>query len=250
MVRWICVAVGAVAFALGLRRWRRQRPRYFDDRPMSVALFKAVCKPVLHAAVDITVEGPVPDGGAVLASNHPNYLDGPLMMAVDDRIRPVAKPQGLPLVRAGLRLSGSILVGRHARHEAAAHLRRGGQIWVAPEGHMTGERLGPLRPGPARIAVSAGVPLVPVAIRYRHSDGTAAGPGPVGTVGPRLRGWRPWRRPGVRVVFGAPIWPQSGSESAAMTELREVLSVLADVPMDDDVGGAVHAPPGRTTMSQ
>jgi 1-acyl-sn-glycerol-3-phosphate acyltransferase len=199
--------------------------RRIEGRSIATVVLTALGRPLLRAAVRVDVQGGVPPGGAVLASNHPNYLDGPLMMSIDDRVRPVARPQTLPCVRFALRCSGALIVGRRTIGSAVDHLRAGGLVWLAPEGHMTGASLDKGRTGVARIAAAAGVPVVPVAIRYPE------GHGPVGTVGPALRDWRPWRRSRVTVVFGAPMPVTAEASPEVSTELIMArLSDLAGVP--------------------
>ena len=168
-------------------------------------VFTTLARPVLRAALRVRVEGTMPAGAAVVVSNHPNALDGPLALMLDPRVRPIAKPQRHPLARLGFALSGTIVRGRGSAVDAGAgHLRRGGMIWLAPEG---GSFQGPLRAprsGAAVLATQAGVPIVPMGIRYATAEG------------PRLRAWRPWRRPCVTEVFGAPITPRPGETPEAL----------------------------------
>ena len=167
-------------------------------------LFTTLARPVLRRALRVSVDGAVPKGAAVVVSNHPSALDGPLAVMLDPRIRPIAKPQRHPLARLGFALSGTIVRGRGSAVDAGVgHLRRGGMIWLAPEG---GSFHGPLRAprsGAAVLALEAGVPIVPMGIRYETERG------------PRLRRWRPWRRPEVRVVFGDAVALRPGDTPAS-----------------------------------
>lgn len=162
--------------------------------------FLAVGRAVLPRLCRLEVEGRLPDRPAVVVSNHPNGLDGPVAMLLDRRIRPVAKPQRNLLARAGFALSGTLVTGGGAVDMAAGHLRRGGMVWLAPEGGISGPVLRRPRTGAARMAMAAGVPIVPLAIRYADQ------------VPPRLWAWRPWRRPSVRLVVGAPITVALGAD--------------------------------------
>lgn len=221
------VATVMVALAAGGTAWYARR---VEGRRVAAVLVTALGRPILRAAVRVRVEGRVPDSGAVLASNHPSLLDGPLMMALDDRVRPIAKPQPRPAVALALRLSGALLVGGHALQGAVDHLRRGGLVWLAPEGRMTGAVLGRGRSGAARMATQAGAPVVPVFIDYG------------GTAGPRLQQWRPWRRPVVRVTFGAPMLP--GLQEPAETVTRQLMTALSEltgIPPAAPVAGAAPA---------
>ena len=215
--------------------------RRIERRSVAALALATIGRPLLRAAVCVRVQGRFPAGGAVVASNHPNVLDGPLVMALEDRIRPVARPQRMLLVRLALRWSGSIIVGTQAVDRAVVHLRSGGLVWLAPEGRMTGERFGRGRSGAARMALAAAVPLVPVAICYAGVRVTGSGGfsgvpsavGPVGAVGPRLRDWRPWRRPQVTVVVGEAIPVQETSAAEEITAaLMEQLSRMTGVPLE------------------
>lgn len=169
-------------------------------------------------AVRITVKGRAPAHGAVLASNHPSYLDGVLGVWVERcRTRPVVKPQRHLAARAAFWLSDAIPVGEATRAEAAAHLRAGGLVWLGPEGHMTGPVLGPGHPGAAAMAAAAGVPIVPLAVHC--------------TARLRLRDWRPWRRPPVRLEFGAPV-ASDADGAVVMDEVMRTFSAMTGVPYD------------------
>jgi 1-acyl-sn-glycerol-3-phosphate acyltransferase len=203
------LVVTAVAGTSLLAAWRCGRR--VDLLPLPAVLLRAVCAPVLRAACRIRVTGSLPTGGAVLASNHPNALDGPLGVLLDRRVLPIAKPQRHPVARLGIAMSGALVTGTGAVDAAVAHLRAGGLVWLAPEGGVnTGPVLARPRTGVARIAAAAGVPVVPVAIH--------------GTAGLRLRDWRPWRRPSVLLVVGAPIPVAADAEPAAAAD--EVMAAL------------------------
>ena len=232
------VAAAMVTVAGAGALWYAQRIEHRSIAAVALTLF---ARPLLRGAVRIRVDGQVPAGGAVLASNHPNLLDGPLMMSLDDRVRPVARPQTLRYVRIALRWSGAIIVGREAVAAAVSYLRSGGLVWLAPEGRMTGSYLREGRSGSARMAAAAHVPVIPVAIRYHRRDGQGYdGPGAVGTVGPKLRDWRPWRRPTVTVVFGAPIRVApvgkdlgGTAPEVATAAIMEQVAALSGTPLAD-----------------
>lgn len=185
-------------------------------RPLPATI---VLKPVglaIRLGCRIQVAGRLPEGGAVIAANHPNALDGPLGVMLDPRVRPVAKPQRHPVARLGFLLAGALMTGTGATGSAVEHLRRGGYVWLAPEGRISGAVLGRPRSGVARIAAAAGVPIVPMAIRY---DTPA---------GPRLRDWRPWCRPRAVITLGAPINVAANADMAAIadTVMRRLAAML------------------------
>ncbi len=142
------------------------------------------------------------DGPAVIVSNHPNWLDGAVVVLADRSLRPVARWQAHRGARLAIWAGNAVVTTartdrepRPAWEQAADHLRTGGRIWLAPEGgaHSGLELLAP-RSGAVRMAHAASVPVQPLGIRWR--DGHA---------GPDLRRWRPWRRPTVDLVWGAAV---------------------------------------------
>lgn len=140
----------------------------------------------------------------VYMSNHQSHMDIPVIYAtVPARsLRMVAKKElfRIPLWNRVLRIAGFIEIDRGDRAQAmasldraAAQIRDGMSMWIAPEGtrSKTGQ-VGPLKKGGFHLALGTGTPIVPVAIA----------------------GTREIMRPGrasmkydqdVRVVIGAPI---------------------------------------------
>lgn len=151
--------------------------------------------PVLRLAGRVQAVGKsrVPDGGAVFAFNHPRNVDPVnVVVAWGDVLYFLGKREvfDLPLLGYILRGPGGQIPLDRTRgnnvaaiEEAVMHLRVGHKVALAPEGtRQRGKGLGRGRTGAARLALSAAVPLVPVAIRY--------GPGPLGPC---------------RVEFGEPV---------------------------------------------
>lgn len=128
----------------------------------------------LHG-VQVRVAGTVPRGPVVLASNHMSYMD-PLVICSVLPCAAVAKKEvgGWPLIGETLRTFGVMMVHRDDAHSGARVLRRalrvlaaGTPVLVFPEGTTsTGNDVLPLRRGMFGIARRAGVPVVPVALRY------------------------------------------------------------------------------------
>ncbi|MBI3207869.1 MAG: 1-acyl-sn-glycerol-3-phosphate acyltransferase [Candidatus Solibacter usitatus] len=116
------------------------------------------------------------NGSYVFASNHLSFSDTPLMLAhIPCQFRFLAK-HGLfkiPFIGFHLRRGGHIPVPReNARaavrsiHEAGRIIReRGISVLMFPEGGRTDGELRPFKEGAAMIAIAAGVPLVPVAVK-------------------------------------------------------------------------------------
>jgi 1-acyl-sn-glycerol-3-phosphate acyltransferase len=176
-----------------------EEPRPFFHGPLR--LFAQWLFSVYH---DIRVEGVehVPrEGPAIIAANHPTYLDAAFLMV--ELSRPVRfmaweRPLSVPVLGGLLRAYGVIPVdmakpGR-ASFEAAVKVLRAGQVFgIFPEGGRTKKKWGmnPFKSGVARLALMTGAPIVPATI---------------------IGGRRVWRRgqllpkPGpIRVVFHPPI---------------------------------------------
>jgi len=184
---------------------------------------------LLTVAGGVRMEGSLPRGCAVLVANHSSHLDTAALLAtVDTRRRPrVAAAADYWFTRTWRAavcrmLAGGFPVRRHgggsADLAAAARLLRQGRVVVVfPEGTRSRDgTLADFRNGAARLAASAGVPLVPVAL-----IGTAA---LLPTHG-RLRRGR------VRVRIGTPVTVQPDDVGSATVAAREqVVSMLDDEP--------------------
>lgn len=115
------------------------------------------------------------EGSCVVVSNHLSALDIPLLMAtVPGPPRFMAKHTlfQVPIFGWLLRIEGFVPVDRTRQHKARASLepataalRRGRRILVFPEGtrSRTG-RTGMFKTGAFRMAITTGVPVVPVAL--------------------------------------------------------------------------------------
>jgi 1-acyl-sn-glycerol-3-phosphate acyltransferase len=138
-------------------------------QPFLIALFK------LLFTYECEGEEVLPDGAAVVAANHPSYLD-PILLSLE-----VARPIRfmawdamfrVPLVGSLMRAFGAFPVdvrpgkGREAYAKAKALLEQGELVGIFPEGKRsrTGWMEASLREGAARLAWETGVPLVPVTI--------------------------------------------------------------------------------------
>lgn len=138
-------------------------------QPFLNALFK------LLFTYECEGEEVLPDGPAVVAANHPSYLD-PILLSLE-----VARPIRfmawdamfrIPLVGALMRAFGAFPVdvrpgkGREAYAKAKALIEQGELVGIFPEGKRSrgGWMEESLREGAARLAWETGVPLVPVTI--------------------------------------------------------------------------------------
>ncbi len=117
-----------------------------------------------------------PDGAYVFASNHLSLMDTPLVLAnIPVQFRFLAKRSlyKVPFIGSHLNRAGHIPVEREDPRaslrtlaEAARVVReRGVSLLVFPEGSRSRGPLGEFKQGAAYIAIKAGVPLVPLAIR-------------------------------------------------------------------------------------
>ncbi len=170
------------------RRTRRRVP-WLQTAALLVLL------PLLSLISRVRVVGRenIPDGGYIAASNHPSVFDALFVaLALRRRIRFMAKSELFGGRWAGLlnRL-GAFPVQRgvwdtDAFETAATVLRRGRVMSIFPEGGVHTDRV-PAKSGIGHIAHLGGATVVPV-----YLDGTRSL-------------YRPWRRPKVRVVIGAPL---------------------------------------------
>ena len=167
----------------------------------------------LRTGLHLRVEGWRLDGPAVVVSNHPHVIDGLVVLLADPSMRPVARWHRIPLLRAGMWVADSLVTTtgtpvrphRGAYADALAHVRRGGRVWIAPEGGWQPEpTLRYPRTGAVRIAHAAGVPIQVLGVVHGCHPG------------PRLATWRPWHRPCILLRWG------------------EVLSATGDVDRDID----------------
>lgn len=112
----------------------------------------------------------------VFMPNHTSNLDPPIvLLALDRDVRMMAKASlfRIPLLGRALALAGFVPVVRDDRERAVEAVEtavqevgRGRDFVIFPEGTRSRDgRLLPLKKGPFYLAVDAGVPVVPVAIR-------------------------------------------------------------------------------------
>lgn len=129
----------------------------------------------------LSVEGTFPGQGPyVVVANHQSMLDILLLSHIPKEMKWVAKEElfKVPWVGWMLRMTGDIPVrrgdpesGGEALGKAKAYLARGMSVMMFPEGtRSTRGTMLPFKSGAFRLAIEAGVPVLPVAV-----SGTAHG---------------------------------------------------------------------------
>ena len=205
--------------------WERRRARLLQDG----------CRTVLRChGVAVAVSGRAPEGPAVLACNHVSWLD-PLVVAAAAPCAPISKldVRGWPLVGPLAGLLGAIFhdrgdhaSGQRVLREAEGALRAGLAVLNFPEGTTTrGDGVLPFRKGLFGLAQRLGLPVVPVALRYRPAELAWTGRD---TFLPHY--WRFAARAGSEVTlrFGPPVLPDQAADALglAIEARRRVASLL------------------------
>ncbi|MFC0433081.1 1-acyl-sn-glycerol-3-phosphate acyltransferase [Kutzneria buriramensis] len=126
-----------------------------------------------------------PGRGVLVVSNHVSWLDSLVLDAVQPMAM-VAKSdiKGWPVLGGLISAAGSVFIDRERLtrlpetvSDLTAALRAGLAIGANPEGTTwCGISSGRFRPALFQSALDAGVPVRPVALRYRVADGTTARP--------------------------------------------------------------------------
>ena len=169
---------------------------------------------------------------AIYYANHASLLDPPLLVStLPSRPVFVAKQElrWVPVLGWAIWLAGFILIDRrHQRRayasldDAAGRIRAGQSVAIFPEGTRSGNgRMLPFKRGSFSLALAAGVPLVPLAIRGGHE---ILPPGS-------------WRTRGglYTLTVGEPLDPRAFGDAeslrtAAEARLRAMLGEEAPVP--------------------
>lgn len=124
-----------------------------------------------------TGEEKIPSEGSVLfVSNHQGNFDIPLLLGYIEKPKAfIAKVELLkfPLIRTWMFHMKCVFMDRSdirqslkVINQAAVHLKKGYSMVIFPEGTRSkGENLGEFKPGSLKLAVKAGVPIVPITIR-------------------------------------------------------------------------------------
>ena len=127
--------------------------------------------------VEIRGEENIPTEGSVLfVSNHQGNFDIPILLGYIDKPKAfIAKIEllKLPLIRTWMTHLKCVFMDRSdirqslkVINQAASHLKEGYSMVIFPEGTRSkSESLGEFKPGSLKLALKAGVPIVPIAIR-------------------------------------------------------------------------------------
>jgi 1-acyl-sn-glycerol-3-phosphate acyltransferase len=152
------------------------RPWSLLARGVAARLGRLLLAPRVEGAFHL----PPPGAGAILACKHDSYLDALLVTNLSARPVRFMGAVGwlrLPVIGWTLRLNGVFPIhrGRGDRGTVARAgklARDGALVGIFPEGTLVrGRLIGPLRRGSARIALEAGVPVIPVALGLRRGRG-------------------------------------------------------------------------------
>ena len=173
------------------------------------------------AGLAIEQRGELP-ANAIIVSNHASYIDGlVLSAALPGELCFVAKRELVrqPIARMALRALGTLFVERgdieqgieDIRHAAEA-ARSGKRVVFFPEGTLTrAPGLMPFKLGAFAVAASAGIPVIPVALRGTRSV---------------LRGDQWFPRPGrITVTIGGAVASQ-GATLADAARLRDAVRAI------------------------
>jgi 1-acyl-sn-glycerol-3-phosphate acyltransferase len=171
-------------------------------------------------------------GGAVMAINHTSYVDFlPAALAAMHRGRRLrfmikAEMQEVWIVNFFIRHSKTIPVDRRAGADAypvaVERLREGELVGVYPEATISRSfELKEFKTGAARMALDAGVPIIPLVVWGAQRIWTKDHPRQVGR-----------KKIPITVSVGSPFTP-SGSVEQVMTRLREEMTTVLYRMQDD-----------------
>lgn len=176
---------------------------------------------------EVKVVGSVPPGGVLLCSNHPSYRDVFLFAFVHRGARLLVHPLvfTFPFLKRWALRWGFVQVDIPLAVEL---LRRGEPVAICPTGlvEALGEDLLPYKTGAVRIAAQAGVPLVPMRIRYGNYPGPWVRRFSITTQNILLFLLWPLYRRGATVTFGEPFHVAGREAKAETAELRRRMLAL------------------------
>lgn len=134
-------------------------------------IFRFLCRAItIGCKKHVSYEAPLPDCPTIFASNHPTNIDPAYFYhLMDDPVMLVMKwGLNIPVVGRVMRGCGHIGVSNngHAAYCAALNaLLSGRNVYICPEGKLSEANAKP-KTGAVRLAIQAGVPIVPVGIRH------------------------------------------------------------------------------------
>ncbi len=147
-----------------------------------------VCRMFRHVGIRIHIEGeehlPKNDEPVLFVANHQSYIDIPVLMYDLGRPHPLMAKAGLkkvPFLAQWMKALGCVFVQREDIRAAAVALKEGEELLksgksliVCPEGTRSkSSEMGEFKGGSVRMALRAGVPIVPLAIEgtYKILEG-------------------------------------------------------------------------------
>jgi 1-acyl-sn-glycerol-3-phosphate acyltransferase len=159
--------------------WSLQGQLDFDQERMFHRLGPAVISLLARLMLDMDMQwqAPLPAGPKIFAANHPTTVDPFLLLKLapeDMRILVTGGAFTVPVFGRYLQYVGHIPVikgrGQQALNEALGQLSSGNSIGIFPEGALSplAGGLGRPRSGVARLALSSGLPVIPVGIHLQR----------------------------------------------------------------------------------
>lgn len=206
--------------------------------------------------VRVTWRGAPPAGACVVVSNHLSYLDVAVLGAARP-MRFVAKSEvaGWPVFGPLARLARVLFLRREQRRDLLrvgdgirATLEAGASVAFFPEGTSTcGAEVRPFHPGLLQPAAEAGLPCLPVALRYETPAGQPAPSLAVCwwgdmTFGPHFGRLLALGRVRAEVAWGAAPVRAADRKALAAALQREVTALFVPVRQDTAAAPAASQP--------
>lgn len=228
-VSWPRYAARMVAGALVVLASVLAKPM-IKSRPALVRFFARALLAAL--GVQLSVRGKPRPG--LLVANHVSWVDVLVLMALDGRVRLVAKREvgRWPVIGPIASALGAIYVDRSSPRDlprtvatATAALRRGESVAVFPEATTTcGFCRVPMRPAFFQAAVDAGVRVTPIALGFRAAGSRSAVAAFVGTddLLSSVRRIARTRDLSLTVGVGRALFTEPATDRRALARLAEV----------------------------
>jgi len=176
---------------------------------------------------EVTVVGTMPAGAVLLCSNHPSYRDVFLFGLVSPKARLLVDNQvfTFPFLKRWAIRWGFVQV---AIPTAVGLLQAGEPVAICPTGlvEALGEDLLPYKTGAVRIAAQAGVPVVPMRIRYGNYPGAWVKRYSITTQNILLFLLWPFYRRGATITLGEPYQVTGVDVRVETAELRRRMLAL------------------------
>ncbi|WP_067718063.1 lysophospholipid acyltransferase family protein [Nocardia yamanashiensis] len=184
-------------------------------------------------------------GGAVIAINHTGYMDftyaGLPARTTKRYIRFMAKkevfdnPVGGPIMRALKHIPVDRAAGADSYHEAVNRLRAGELVGVYPEATISRSfELKEFKSGAARMAIEAGVPIIPMTIWGAQRVWTKGFPKRLGRTNTPIS-----------IAVGKPIQPYEPSSALTEELHRTMQEMLLDLQKDYEHEQGAYWVPAR-----